>query len=187
MAVLILWITVALVSQSGGWPEPWGTRIGQIFSRAGHFLFLAISLAALLFGPLQPGETRATRWLMLGGALLGYLVVVEGLKALIWLPRPGDYAHGTHLRGSGLPSGHTVPAFAVACLVAATYPKWAWPALAMAVLIGYARVEVTAHFAYQVVASALFGIAIGVAATRWCDRRAQKNLAKELAKGARDC
>ncbi len=175
LAVLILWLIVVLVSISGGLPEPWGTIVGQNLSRAGHFTFLAVSLSALIFGPLRTGETRLTRLLMLGGALVGYLLVVEGLKAVIWLPRPDDYLHGTHTRGSGFPSGHTVPAFAVACLVAATSPKWAWPALAMAIAIGYARVEVTAHFAYQVVASALFGCAIGTAMTMWREARARKN------------
>ena len=171
VAVAVLCVLVAAVSRSGGLPEPWGTRIGQNISRGGHFLFLLASLSALLFGPLLPGESRVTRLLMIGGALLGYLLVVEGLKAIVWLPRPDDYLRGTHGRGSGFPSGHTVPAFVVACLVADTYPRFRWAAFAMAVLIGYSRVEVVAHFAYQVAASGTFGAAIGIAVTGW---RAQK-------------
>ena len=181
VATLILWILAAAVSQTGGLPEPWGTRVGQSISHAGHFLFLVTSLAALLFGPLQKGESRAVRWLALGGALLGYLLIVEGLKAVVWLPRPGDYINGTHTRGSGFPSGHTVPAFAVACLVAQCYSRWATPAFGMAVLIGYSRVEVTAHFAYQVVASAIFGSIVGVTVTAWRARKISENLTRELA------
>ena len=173
-AVAVLCVLVAIVSLSGGLPEPWGTRVGQNISRAGHFTFLLVSLVALVFGPLLPGESRVTRLLMIGGALVGYLVVVEGLKALIWLPRPDDYLRGTHGRGSGFPSGHTVPAFAVACLVADTFPRFRAPAFAMAVLIGYSRVEVTAHFAYQVAASGAMGAAIGIAMTTG---RARKILA----------
>lgn len=105
------------------------------------------------------------RLLMLGGALLGCAIVVQGLKALIWLPRPDDTLHGTHLRGSGFPSGHTVWAFVVACLVADTIPRFRVAAFAMAILIGYARVEVTAHFAYQVAVSGLMGALIESAAT----------------------
>ena len=187
IATLITWVVCAAVSQTGGLPEPWGTRIGQNLARAGHFLFLMISLAALLFGPLQKGETRAVRGLSLLGALLGYLIVVEGLKAVIWLPRPGDYAAGTHARGSGFPSGHTVPAFVVACLVAQIYPRWAMPAFAMAIAIGYSRVEVTAHFAYQVVASAIFGNLVGIAVTSWRARKISEKLARELALREQSC
>ena len=112
---------------------------------------------------------------MLGGALLGYLVVVQGLKAVIWLPRPGEFTVGEH---SGFPSGHTVPAFVMACLVAESYPRFGVPALVMAILVGYARVEVMAHFAYQVAASGAMGVAIGMAMTSW---RARKISARPLA------
>ena len=186
-AVAVLCFVVATVSLTGGLPEPWGTRTGQFISRAGHFTFLVASLTALVFGPRLPGESRATRLLMLGGALLGYLIVVEGLKALIWLPRPDDYLHGTHLRGSGFPSGHTVPAFAVACLVADSFRRWRVPAFGMAILIGYSRVEVTAHFAYQVAASGIFGIAIGMAVTWWRARKISENLSRHLAPSGESC
>ncbi len=176
IAVAVLCVVVAIVSLTGGLPEPWGTRIGQNLSRGGHFAFLFVSLVALTFGPLLPAESRATRLLLLGGALVGYLIVVEVLKAVIWLPRPDDYLHGTHLRGSGFPSGHTVPAFVVACLVADTFARFRWPAFAVAILVGYSRVEVTAHFAYQVAASGLFGAAIGMAMTNWRARKISGNL-----------
>ena len=119
--------------------------------------------------------------LTIGGALVGYLVVVEGLKALLWLPRPDDYLNGTHLRGSGFPSGHTVPAFAVACLVADTFPRFRMVAFGMAIAIGYSRVEVTAHFAYQVAASGIFGAALGIAMTTWRAREISKISARPLA------
>ena len=184
VALVILWILCAAVSLSGGLPELWGTRVGQFLSRAGHFTFLALSLAALLFGPLDKGETRALRWLALIGAMIGYLLVVEGLKAVIWLPRPGQFEVGKH---SGFPSGHTVPAFVVACLVAAIYPRWQVPAFAMAILVGYARVEVMAHFAYQVVASGIFGSIIGVRIAAWRARKISRNLAPELASRGQSC
>ena len=184
LAVLILWGLCAWVSFTGGLPEPWGTRVGQFLSHQGHTTFLVVSLAALLFGPLQKGESRAIRWLCLVGALLGYLLIVEGLKRVIWLPRPGDYVAGTHARGSGFPSGHTVPAFVVACLVAEIYPRWRVLAFAMAVAVGYARVEVRAHFAYQVVASGIFGSVLGVLVLRWRTRKISENLARELARRA---
>ena len=54
IAVAVLCVLGAVVSLTGGLPEPWGTRIGQNISHAGHFLFLVVSLAALVFGPLLP-------------------------------------------------------------------------------------------------------------------------------------
>ncbi|BCM91285.1 hypothetical protein IAD21_03151 [Abditibacteriota bacterium] len=163
-ALILLGAIVAWVSQTGGLPEPWGTRIGQNLSRAGHFLFLFLSITYLVFGPLRDGESRLFRVLWTAGAVALNFAVVETLKHIVFWPRPVDVGHtaATASRGSGFPSGHTVPDFLIAVLVGHINPRLQIPALIMASLVGYSRVEVTAHFASQVWLSALIGALLGL-------------------------
>ncbi len=155
-------------AQTGGLPEPWGTRVGQNLSRAGHFLFLLSSGLFLIFGPLRPQERRTFRVSWVAGAVALGFAVVQPLKKLLFWPRPIDVGQTaeTASRGSGFPSGHTVPAFLIAALVGYIEPRLQIPAFVMAILIGYSRVEVSAHFASQVWLSALIGLALGELWTR---------------------
>ncbi len=164
IALLVLGALVFWTSQTGGLPEPWGTRVGQTLSRPANFAFEALGAGFLLFGPLWAGETRPFRFGWTLGALALYALVVESLKRLVFWPRPIDVGQTalSASRGSGFPSGHTVPAFLVAVLVGELEPRLRVPALGMAVLIGYSRVEVTAHFASQVWLSALIGVGLGL-------------------------
>ncbi|RYX82523.1 phosphatase PAP2 family protein [bacterium] len=163
-ALVVLGILVALVSQTGGLPEPWGTLVGQNLSRAGHFTFLFLSVAYLLFGPLRTNEGRVLRVLWTAGAFVLDLAVVQILKKTVFWARPVDVGHTVEnaVRGSGFPSGHTVPAFIIAVMVGHIYPRLQIPALTMAILIGYSRAEVTAHFPLQVFVSAIIGIVLGL-------------------------
>ena len=168
LSLAILGALVCWVSQSGGLPEPWGTRVGQNLSHAGHFLFLLFSGVFLIFGPLRPNETRLFRVAWIAGAVALNFAVVETLKRFVFWPRPIDVGQTaqTASRGSGFPSGHTVPAFLIATLIGFIEPRLQIPALVMAILIGYSRVEVTAHFAIQVWLSAIIGLALGELWTR---------------------
>jgi len=158
LGALVFW-----VSQTGGLPEPWGGRIGQWLSRPWNFVFEFTCVGLLLFGPLAYKETRRFRVLWALGAGASYAIAVEGTKRLVFWPRPEDVGRTvlTAHRGAGFPSGHTVPAFLAAALVGELYPETRWPALVGAILIGYSRVEVTAHFASQVWLSAVIGLALG--------------------------
>ncbi len=160
----ILGLVLYVVSVTGGLPEPWGTRVGQTLSHAGHFIYLFLCGTFLLFGPLRPGESRILRGLWTLGAVIFNFAVVEALKHLVFWPRPIDVGETatTASRGSGFPSGHTVPDFLFAVLVGTLEPRLQIPALLMAGLVGYSRAEVTAHFPIQVWLSALIGIVIGV-------------------------
>lgn len=161
--LVVLAAIVVAVSITGGLPEPLGTLLGQNLSRAGHFLFLLLSIAYLVFGPLRPGEKRPFRIAWMLGAVALNFAVVQLLKKTVFWPRPIDVGEtaSTASRGSGFPSGHTVPAFLIAVLIGYIQPKLQIPALVMAILIGYSRVEVTAHFALQVWISALMGLLLG--------------------------
>ena len=177
VALAVLGALVGWVSLFGGLPEPMGANMGQFISRKVHFVFLVLCIGLLIFGPLFPGETRAGRVLWTAGAgVIHALVVQVGKKFFFW-PRPIDVGHTVDnaVRGSGFPSGHTVPVFIVAVMVGTLYPRFQSPALLVAVLVGYSRAEVLAHFPLQVWLSALIGIVLGVLWTkvreRWIEQR----------------
>ena len=163
LALLVLGAFVGWVSLSGGLPEPMGAVVGQFISRKVHFAFLLLSISALVFGPLSPGETRLRRVLWTAGAGVIHAIVVQLGKQLYFWPRPIDVGHTFEekVRGSGFPSGHTVPVFIVAVMVGTLYPRFQIPALLIAILIGYSRAEVLAHFPLQVWLSALIGMVLG--------------------------
>jgi membrane-associated phospholipid phosphatase len=182
LALGLLWLLCSLVSLTGGLPEPLGSSIGQTISRTGHAAFLVGGLAWILLSRLAPGESRLVRVTTVVLALIAYVLLVVATKHVFYLPRPGQpaiWVEGS--RGSGFPSGHTVPAFEVACLLAAVSPRATIPAFAMAILIGYSRVEVTAHYAYQVVLSAALGILAGTAIALLREKISRNFLQKELA------
>lgn len=167
-ALLVLGALVFWTARTGGLPEPWGTRVGQSLSRPANLVFETLCAGFALLGPLAPRETRRFRLSWTLGAGASYALVVESLKRLVFWPRPVDVGALVPSRGSGFPSGHTVPAFLVAVLVGELDPRLRFPALLGAILIGYSRVEVTAHFASQVWLSALIGTCLGAL---WCQVR----------------
>ena len=61
-------------------------------------------------------------------------------------------------RFASFPSGHTVTAFTVALALGWFMPRWRWPLLAVAALVGISRIAVGAHFPSDVLAGALLGI-----------------------------
>ena len=61
-------------------------------------------------------------------------------------------------RLASFPSGHTVTAFAAALTLGWFTPRWRWPLLAVAALVGVSRVAVGAHYPSDVIAGALLGV-----------------------------
>ena len=143
-------VLAALISH-----PPWTVRRMQLWGDFGsHTLyqsFIGLALVLLLWRGVR-GPRRLLWWPVLVAALTP--LCVESLKRATRLPRPdGD--------PSGFPSGHTTFAFALAWLLARAYPRGTPLWFAVAVAIGWSRVEGHAHFAYQVLCGALFGTVIG--------------------------
>jgi len=89
---------------------------------------------------------------------------VEVLKRATGLPRPdGD--------PTGFPSGHTTFSFAIAWLLTQTNPKLAPLWYAVAVAIGWSRVEGDAHFPYQVLCGAVLGTLLAWGISRFLPAR----------------
>ena len=143
-------VLAALISH-----PPWHIRVMQLAGDFGshtlYQLFMGLALVLLLWRGAR-GSKRLLWWPLLVGVLTP--LVVEGLKRATRLQRPdGD--------PSGFPSGHTTFAFALAWLLAQVFPRGTAFWFAVAVAIGWSRVEGHAHFPYQVLCGAFLGTVIG--------------------------
>lgn len=65
---------------------------------------------------------------------------------------------------ASFPSGHAATAFAAAVAVALVYPRLGRPLLVLAAVIAVSRVYLGVHYALDVAAGTLLGIAVGIAA-----------------------
>ncbi len=90
------------------------------------------------------------------------------IKKIIMRPRPCHEINGQvimeHIRllvpcGSGysFPSSHAVNSFAVATFLSVYYKKYYWAFFTYAIIIGYSRVYVGAHYPYDVFVGAMVG------------------------------
>jgi undecaprenyl-diphosphatase len=75
----------------------------------------------------------------------------RGIEALVPTPESASF-----------PSGHAATAFAAAVAVGAFYPRFRWPLLGLAVLVGLSRIYLGVHYALDVLAGAALGIAVGL-------------------------
>lgn len=103
-------------------------------------------------------------------------VVARGAKLAFDAPRPGGvlpetaFHHvGPLLRTHGMPSGHTLTAFAIAAAVIYSAPprllrRGLWLLVAVAALVGLSRIGVGAHWVDDVLAGAGLGWLCGLAA-----------------------
>jgi len=67
---------------------------------------------------------------------------------------------GEPLSSRAFPSGHSNTAFSAATLVALAFGGWYWLAVIPALLVGYSRIYIGAHFPFDVFAGGLLGILV---------------------------
>lgn len=111
-------------------------------------------------------------WALFLGALLAG-AISRGFKTAVPLPRPAavlDAAQitiiGAKLTAHSFPSGHTVSAFSFVVAWAALLGWRAVPIVVIAVLAGFSRIAVGAHWPVDVLAGAMIGLLGGWAGLR---------------------
>jgi membrane-associated phospholipid phosphatase len=130
----------------------------------------------------EPGARRTGTWLLVAGPALGGLAA-EVLKLLVRRLRPDPelfgYAFRTFAdgpwsnRGMGMPSSHTLVAFAGAFALARLFPRARWVFYALAAGCGLSRVMATAHYLSDTVVAACVAWGVVAALANVLDRRAQ--------------
>lgn len=121
---------------------------GHFLSNLGYNSYIAVSLLVLFLWARGQTERRALWWPFDVG--LCCFLCVTLLKFVSQLPRPSGSP-------SGFPSGHTTFSFALAGLILAARPRLAPMWFLFAMGVGWSRVEVGAHYPYQVVVGAFLG------------------------------
>jgi membrane-associated phospholipid phosphatase len=170
MVSLIVISVCALIA----WLSNYGTQGGLDSSiKLGEFLpietwhaITSLGDERILLALALPFFYRYPRllWALVLASLLGWLAS-RGLKHLLHMPRPSsipgsDAAKAIFGRRSGLntfPSGHTVSVIAFACVWFAVSWRKAFPLLIAALIVGFSRIMVGAHWPADV----LGGIVVG--------------------------
>ena len=149
-----------------GYKAAWLDRVMWVFTQLGSFGF-ALLVAAFFFAT---GQRRVTLVLVLGEITLWLLV--ETIKALTDRGRPFTLLEGARVigwkaLGLSFPSGHTAQAFFLATLITNHFHFALLTRVviyALAVLVGYTRIYVGAHYPRDVFGGALLGGVWGVMA-----------------------
>lgn len=180
-AGVLLWIQENLRSDAL-------TVIMKGFSVFGSYGIGMIAVTAILLIPRKTRRTGVTSGLAL---IFGALAVNVILKPLVVRPRP--YVTLDDLEPlmkemkdpHSFPSGHTQAAFALAVSVCLVLRKKLLSvlALAFAVIMGFSRLYVGAHYPSDVIAGALVGIAAafaGYGILRLIDRKASPEKLRKM-------
>ncbi len=153
---------------------------GRLLRVTGSLVFWApLAVAVWLTDRSRPLPAGRSWLLLLAPALAGG--VAELLKMLLRRERPGLHDGAYYFRSFtdqpfytrdiGLPSSHTMVAFAGAAIVARLFPRAAPVAYLLAAGCGISRVMAEAHFASYVMVGAVAGWGVGVLAWRWTGRK----------------
>ena len=143
-------------------------------------IWVAVGLALLI-----PKKTRMTGIAVLSSWVFASIFCHFILKNLINRPRPCHLDSAFKLlverpTESSFPSVHSVQAFAAATAIFMKYKKAGIAAFVAAAFIAFSRMYLFLHFPTDVLCGIIFGIIIGIAADKICDRAAKR---KEADKG----
>ncbi len=137
-------------------------------------LTLTIIAIGLILNHFQPKPLWSRMWRY--GTFVFIPAAVVGISALLlknMIGRARPYVFDTEGPFSfspfafennfaGFPSGHTTMAFAFATMLAILFPRLAIPAFAFAILAGFSRMAVNAHYLGDVIFGATFGTIVTI-------------------------
>ena len=156
----------------------WGETISWLAWSPAVEIGLALGFLTGVIGVIAGGGrerpwTRMLFYVCISCAVA--IVIGEGLKILLARYRPSmlfaQNLYGLHFFStqgalSSTPSGHTLRAFSILTALALLFPRGWIPLMALAALVGIARVMITAHYPSDV----LIGAFIGVFSALWVHR-----------------
>jgi membrane-associated phospholipid phosphatase len=172
LPVLILYLDSSVKDYAlsvQGW---WGLQVATWVSSAGYGLVNAAVAAAIMAAGIILGRPREA----LAGRLGLFAVILGGFsvqlpKHLFCRSRPladeaGKFFTDFPCLGKGswlrsFPSGHSVTAFALAYVLARTYPKASPVFYGLATMVAFSRVYLASHFLSDIVAGAALGLLAG--------------------------
>lgn len=153
-------------------PNPWlawFSDIGDALGRGRSLVLFSLALLAVGFAGKWPVVRAAGLKTLIAHGVVA--IVANVLKHLIGRPRPKFMHAGTEQLGPSMdsgfdsfPSGHASATFAVAMVLARQFPKAAWAAMGVAVVVAMSRVLRGSHFPTDVAAGAVIGVLVGAAA-----------------------
>ena len=136
-----------------------GRRIAKLFSGPYNKIYIAISVVTLLGLAIHRRKMKTIFWTL--ELVFSCLIITNVLKYSLPLGRPPRMNDGVIVLGGyspGFPSAHTAFAFGLAWLIFVLKPRYSVLWFAMAVAIGWSRVEMRAHYPYQVICGAILGM-----------------------------
>ena len=154
------------------------------------FVFFNVHLANPVFDVVMPFVTEKTHWYPIWIAAIVFLLWKGGrkgrwvvlivllavassdlsvnriLKPLFHRIRPCNVVEGAHLllgkkSSFSFPSSHATNFFTMATVFGYFYRRYQWIFWFLAALVGYSRIAVGVHYPFDVLAGALWGMAIG--------------------------
>ena len=144
----------------------------KVAAGGAEVIFLALVAGWFVYG-LARRESRDRLGAIAAVLAAGAALAVNQVIAHFWArPRPFT-AHSTvHVLLSrstdpSFPSDHAAAAFAIATIAILVRPRLGTAVVLLAVIVGYARVYVGAHYPGDVLGGALVGIVVAVALLRW--------------------
>jgi len=138
-------------------------------------LYVLLPLTALLLWLFRRSKFLINLWIYLATVGVSSIIVyslklslnrARPLKALEWLTQSGAiniHVLFQQLSWYSFPSGHTAVAFATASFLSFLFKKYAPLFMGAAILVGFSRVYVGAHFVTDVVAGAVIAILVSIA------------------------
>jgi len=139
-----------------------GRKIAKLFSGSYYKFYIAASVIIWLGLAIRRRKMQTIFWAL--ELTLLCLIATNILKYSFHLARLLHMTHGAVTPGTnyspGFPSAHTAFAFGLAWLMYVLKPRFSPLFFGMAIAVGWSRVELRAHYPYQVICGALLGMAI---------------------------
>jgi undecaprenyl-diphosphatase len=132
----------------------------------GEVLVFLIVVLCLLPVPISKRRGLFCRGIL---GLVAAGVCSSVIKVLIGRPRPSMLSYGYYWphgptfvdKFFSTPSGHTVAAFVLACILSSQFPKWRYLLVGTALMIGLSRVFLLYHYPSDIIISIFIGCVIG--------------------------